>query len=346
MPRALGARIRHDVCMQVTTETHIYGEWPSPIDGADVARKQVGLTFPVIDAAGVWWQESRPEEGGRLAVVRQGPDGPGAGGRTKRDLLPMPWNARTRVHEYGGKSYLPLPDGFVFANFADQRLYRCGAAGSAGAPGPGGTDPRAERGDGRPVRRPGPVSRRGRGLVRQGAAWGWRPDHPGDRGGPAGRLRRGRSRRDPDPGQRLGLLRLPGAVTGRHPAGLDLLGPSPDALGRHRTAGRRAQRSRTGQRQGPAAADHGRRGRVGSRPGVARRPQPVRDLGPFRLVESLSGRSAGLPAGPVPAGRGVRRAAVAAGREARTRCWATDVSPSSTAPARPGWPCSTRTAVA
>jgi dipeptidyl aminopeptidase/acylaminoacyl peptidase len=40
----------------------------------------------------------------------------------------MPWNARTRVHEYGGKSYLPLPDGFVFANFADQRLYRCGTA--------------------------------------------------------------------------------------------------------------------------------------------------------------------------------------------------------------------------
>ena len=116
----------------MTTETHIYGEWPSPIDGADVARKQVGLTFPVIDAAGVWWQESRPEEGGRLAVVRQGPDGTG----TKHDLLPMPWNARTRVHEYGGKSYLPLPDGFVFANFGDQRLYRCGAAGAPEPPAP------------------------------------------------------------------------------------------------------------------------------------------------------------------------------------------------------------------
>jgi dipeptidyl aminopeptidase/acylaminoacyl peptidase len=116
----------------MTTETHIYGEWPSPIDGADVARKQVGLTFPVIDAAGVWWQESRPEEGGRLAVVRQGPDGAGP----KHDLLPMPWNARTRVHEYGGKSYLPLPDGFVFANFGDQRLYRCGAAGAPEPPAP------------------------------------------------------------------------------------------------------------------------------------------------------------------------------------------------------------------
>jgi dipeptidyl aminopeptidase/acylaminoacyl peptidase len=109
----------------MATETHIYGEWRSPIDGADVARKQVGLAFPVIDAAGVWWQESRPEEGGRIAVVRQGPDGTG----TNHELLPMPWNARTRVHEYGGKSYLPLPDGFVFANFADQRLYRCAGSG-------------------------------------------------------------------------------------------------------------------------------------------------------------------------------------------------------------------------
>jgi dienelactone hydrolase len=125
----------------MTTQTHIYGEWPSPIDGADVARKQVGLAFPVIDAAGVWWQESRPEEGGRVAVVRQGPDGTG----TKHDLLPMPWNARTRVHEYGGRSYLPLPDGFVFANFADQRLYRCGDTGAPTPLTPAPADDAADR---------------------------------------------------------------------------------------------------------------------------------------------------------------------------------------------------------
>src|SRR5215831_14494803 len=117
--------------MRMTTQTAPHGEWPSPIDGADVARKQVGLAFPVIDAGGVWWQESRPEEGGRVAVVRQAPDGTGA----KHDL-PMPWNARTRVHEYGGRSYLPLPDGFVFANFADQRLYRYGDAGAPTPPTP------------------------------------------------------------------------------------------------------------------------------------------------------------------------------------------------------------------
>ena len=116
-----GASVRYR--MRMTTQTASYGEWLSPISAADVARGQVEPTFPAIDAAGVWWQETRPEEGGRVAIVCQGHDG------IRRDLLPMPWNARTRVHEYGGKSYLPLPGGFVFANFGDQRLYRCGMAG-------------------------------------------------------------------------------------------------------------------------------------------------------------------------------------------------------------------------
>jgi dipeptidyl aminopeptidase/acylaminoacyl peptidase len=104
--------------MQTVTETTSYGEWPSPIEGADVARKQIRLAFPTMAGGCVWWQEMRPSEGGRQTVVRQGPDG------VSRDLLPAPWNARTRVHEYGGRSYLPLADGFVFANFTDQRLYR------------------------------------------------------------------------------------------------------------------------------------------------------------------------------------------------------------------------------
>ena len=272
VPSDLPGRIRHDICMRMATETHIYGEWPSPIDGADVARKQVGLAFPTIDAAGVWWQESRPAEGGRLAIVCQGPDG------IRRDLLPMPWNARTRVHEYGGKSYLPLPGGFVFANFGDQRLYRCGTDQPAStgqspsqepltpAPGEDAADRFADfvlspRGDEVWCVR---EQHRRRGWPGRGA-----PDHPRDRGRPAGRLGRGRPRRDPGPGQRFGLLRLPHAVAGRHPAGLDLLGPPPDAVGRHRTPGRGARRRRPGQRQEPAAADHGVRHRVRAGSGLA-----------------------------------------------------------------------------
>ncbi len=112
--------------MQMTTETTCYGEWPSPITGADIARKHVGLAFPTLSGARVWWVETRPAEGGRLAVVGQGSDG------IPRDLLPAAYNARTRVHEYGGKSFLPVPGGLVFANFADQRLYYCADSGEVG----------------------------------------------------------------------------------------------------------------------------------------------------------------------------------------------------------------------
>ena len=103
-----------------------YGSWPSPITAADVARTRRLVSYPRGIGRDVWWQERLPAEGGRVTVMHLGADS------QRRSLLPPPWNARTRVHEYGGLSYLPVParDGAVgspaaimFANFADQRLY-------------------------------------------------------------------------------------------------------------------------------------------------------------------------------------------------------------------------------
>ena len=92
------------------------------------------LAFPAIAGDNVWWQESRPAEGGRVTIMASGPGGSGDG--EPRELLPAPWYARTRVHEYGGKAYLPVPSSssspgldLVFANFADQRLYRLAEGG-------------------------------------------------------------------------------------------------------------------------------------------------------------------------------------------------------------------------
>jgi dipeptidyl aminopeptidase/acylaminoacyl peptidase len=98
-----------------------YGSWPSPISAADVARARLRLSFPTVHNNDVWWQETRPEEGGRTTVIHlQG------GHRT--ELLQAPWDARTRVHEYGGRSYLPVRTGdghaIVFSNYEDQRLHR------------------------------------------------------------------------------------------------------------------------------------------------------------------------------------------------------------------------------
>jgi len=107
-----------------------YGAWPSPISAADVARGVVRLSAPRLvgdvegPAAGgeVWWTEGRPDEGGRAVVVRCDAAG------EVTDVLPPGWNARTRVHEYGGVPWLPVPveggTALVFAHWDDQRLYR------------------------------------------------------------------------------------------------------------------------------------------------------------------------------------------------------------------------------
>jgi dipeptidyl aminopeptidase/acylaminoacyl peptidase len=121
------------------TDIAAYGTWKSPISAADVARGATKVGFPSFAGGEVWWQESRPAEGGRVTIMASaGPsDQP-------RELLAAPWYARTRVHEYGGRSYLPVPSAdapgrldLVFANFTDQRLYRLSGAGAdAGDPTP------------------------------------------------------------------------------------------------------------------------------------------------------------------------------------------------------------------
>lgn len=99
-----------------------HGAWPSPISAADVAAGGLRLGFATPVGDEVWWSEGRPAEGGRMAVVRR----TAAGEVT--DVLPSGWSARTRVHEYGGLAWLPVPaDGgtaLVFAAWDDQRVYR------------------------------------------------------------------------------------------------------------------------------------------------------------------------------------------------------------------------------
>jgi dipeptidyl aminopeptidase/acylaminoacyl peptidase len=112
-----------------------YGTWTSPITAVEVASAESRFAFPAFAGDEVWWQEGRPDEGGRTTVMAARPSG------AARDLMPPLWNARNRVHEYGGRSYLPVPaadgDGFglVFANFTDQRLYRIAVVSGAAVTG-------------------------------------------------------------------------------------------------------------------------------------------------------------------------------------------------------------------
>ncbi len=95
-----------------------YGSWPSPIGAETVAQSGIRFSDSIeVDGSDVYWVETRPLEQGRSVIVRLG-DG------TPEDVTPSGFNARTRVHEYGGGAYA-VDDGEVFfANFADQRLYR------------------------------------------------------------------------------------------------------------------------------------------------------------------------------------------------------------------------------
>jgi dipeptidyl aminopeptidase/acylaminoacyl peptidase len=102
-----------------------YGTWTSPIDAEDVVGgyHPVGAARFVGDE--VWWLEGRPAENGRYAIRR------GSG----EDVLVAPWNARSRVHEYGGGAWTATPDGLVFfVEFGDQRLYRLDEPGGTPVP--------------------------------------------------------------------------------------------------------------------------------------------------------------------------------------------------------------------
>ncbi len=101
-----------------------FGSWSSPVGADLVAGASIGLSQIVLDGQDVYWIESRPLEGGRNVIVRA------TSGGGIRDIIPPPFNARTRVHEYGGGAYTVHRGTVFFTNFTDQLLYRV-AAGAA-----------------------------------------------------------------------------------------------------------------------------------------------------------------------------------------------------------------------
>src|SRR4030095_4613517 len=95
-----------------------YGSWKSPITADRIVGGSVGLSQPIFDGGNVYWIELRPTQGGRNVVVRRDSAG------ICEDVIPPPFNARNRVHEYGGGDYTVAEGTVYFSNFADQRLYR------------------------------------------------------------------------------------------------------------------------------------------------------------------------------------------------------------------------------
>jgi len=104
--------------VEVMTNTLPYGSWPSPVTAASVVAGSRNLGSLAYDSGYLYWVESRPEEGGRSTIMRWKKGG------EAEEILAAPWNARSRVHEYGGRSVLVANGVLWFSNYDDQRLYK------------------------------------------------------------------------------------------------------------------------------------------------------------------------------------------------------------------------------
>ena len=78
--------------------------------------------FSPLDS--VYWSELRYDEGGRYVICshKQGTQG-------FMSWTPEGFNARTRVHEYGGGAFLVYNGRVYFSNFQDQDMYTQGSDG-------------------------------------------------------------------------------------------------------------------------------------------------------------------------------------------------------------------------
>ncbi|MCW2667350.1 MAG: peptidase prolyl oligopeptidase active site domain protein [Frankiales bacterium] len=95
------------------------GAWPSPLSAADAsaAGTEYGQLAVTDGGRTVWWTELRPSQGGRSIVLRSVDGGP------PEPVVPEGFDARTRLHEYGGACWTPYGDGLVVSGQDDQRLY-------------------------------------------------------------------------------------------------------------------------------------------------------------------------------------------------------------------------------
>src|SRR6266704_1061517 len=108
-------------------KTAPYGSWDSPISNDVVLKGRVQMRNQMVrwDGDDLYWSELRPNEGGRIVVCRRAAAG------ALSDVTPQGFNARSRVHEYGGGHYAVKDGTLFFTNYQAQRLYRQASVGAA-----------------------------------------------------------------------------------------------------------------------------------------------------------------------------------------------------------------------
>ena len=99
------------------TTKPVYGNWPSPITADLIVSDSIGLDEAKQVRDTLYYLEKRPQEAGRCVIVKI------SDGETV-DVLPEPYSARSRVHEYGGGCYCIHEDTVFFINDSDQDIYQ------------------------------------------------------------------------------------------------------------------------------------------------------------------------------------------------------------------------------
>ena len=102
----------------MSKESRAYGSWPSPISGEQLTQGSVRLSEPQINDLGRFWLSSRPEDKGRTTITFAP-----TGKNEQHDIIGADFDVRTRIHEYGGGSYLVDGEQVFFVNNRDQRVY-------------------------------------------------------------------------------------------------------------------------------------------------------------------------------------------------------------------------------
>lgn len=103
-----------------------FGLWPSPLRPRDLTRGARRFSHMQGDGGHVYWTEGRPEEKGRQVVVRMRP----TADNKPEYVLPAPFSARSKVHEYGGAEFMVADEIVYFVNGDDQDVWRMPVGGT------------------------------------------------------------------------------------------------------------------------------------------------------------------------------------------------------------------------
>jgi len=106
----------------MTKKSSACGTWESAITTELLLAGNVGISEVIPDGETCWWAESRPDEGGRTALMCWQD-----GAITER--TPSDANVRTCVHEYGGGSWWVDAGDAFYVDYDDQRVRLLSSSG-------------------------------------------------------------------------------------------------------------------------------------------------------------------------------------------------------------------------